>query len=77
MKVKHRFRRRSSVGEFDTRKVQQRWNPATLHMKICYGLVGTKDEDDMETKLEGSDEQIPTCTEVGMMQRRERQVDPG
>src|ERR1041385_5529938 len=42
--------------------------------KYVRGWLKQKDEDDKKTKLEGSVEKMPTCTEVGMMQGRENRL---
>ena len=44
VKVKHRFRRRSSVGEFDTRKVQQQLEASHIAFDNMLGLTLKKED---------------------------------
>ena len=50
VKVKHRFRRRSSVEEFDTGKMQQRLEPSLIAHEnmLGAGLMMQRFEDDMK-----------------------------
>ena len=57
MEVKRRFRRRSSVGEFDTRKVQQKLESSHIAYDNMLGAGLEKRFGDDETNLKGSDEQ--------------------
>ena len=54
VKVKHRFRRRSSVDEFDTGKLQQRVEPSHMAYEnmLGAGLMMKRIEDDMKRTLE-------------------------
>ena len=72
VKVKHRFRRRSSVDEFDTRKVQQKMESSHIAYDnmLVAGMRLQRVEDDMEQHLNDQMNKISTCTEVERMQRK-------
>ena len=50
VKVKHRFRRRRSVDEFDTRKIEQRKEPSHIAYDNMLGVFSRMQwiQDDME-----------------------------
>ena len=73
--VKYRFRRRRSVVEFDTGKIQQKkgTQPHCIWQYARGWLMMQRIEDDMEQHLHYQMSKNSTCTEVERKQRKEGQ----